>query len=135
MTGIEAETRVAEGHQFALFPIEGAGINAAKLVVFEISEVPRPKQETIATWEKNRPAVGLVLLGVNVIRDLGHAAAVCIHPPYCASGIGRVDDHTPAAPATATRGLNVRQHLRSATRNRYFQQFAVGEKCQIRAIW
>src|SRR6266446_2152874 len=88
----------------------------------------------ISIRQKKRPTVGLIILSEGMVVERRRAAAICVNAPNEAARIRSIDNHTPAAPAAAARGLNVGQRLRSSARNRDLHQLAVGEEGQIRSI-
>src|SRR5207248_9691287 len=88
----------------------------------------------IAVGEKNRPTVSLVLRDTNSVGYRACAAAVSIDAPDYTSGIRSINNHTPAAPTSSPRRLNVCQGLRCATYRCYFHQLAVSKKTQVRSV-
>src|SRR5271166_3257013 len=88
----------------------------------------------VAVGKKKRPAMRLIVARTNAFRDRRVSRAIGVHTTKRTLRIRRVNDYTFASPGPAASGQSIGQWLRRAPGDGHSLQFAVSEKCDIRAI-
>src|ERR1035438_2017183 len=88
----------------------------------------------VAVGKKNGPAVGLVILGSNILGDRRCSRSIDVDAPDRTFGVRRINYDTRTSPTAAARRQSAGQHLRRPPGDRHLLQFAVGEKRDVGVV-
>src|SRR5258705_12604402 len=88
----------------------------------------------IAIRQEERPAVGLVPLEADAVRQWSCTGAICVYAPDETARVRRIDDDSSTSPASSSSSKNIGEDLGRAACNRHSLQFSISEERHVGAV-